>query len=102
MLSLLATDLGRLRLISLLEGTSYLLLVGLAVPLKYLAGRPELVHLLGRVHGLLFVVFIIALTQVALSTPWTPRRILLVLGAAMVPLGALLLERSLRAETPPS
>ncbi len=40
------------------------------------------------------------LTQVALGAPWAPRRVLLALGAALVPLGALFLERSLRVEMP--
>ena len=100
MRSLLATDLGRLRLISWVEGVSYLLLVGLAVPLKHLAGWPEPVQLMGRVHGLLFVLFVLALTQAAISTPFSARRVALALGASMVPLGALLFERSLRTLPP--
>lgn len=39
------------------EGTSFLLLLGVAMPLKYLAGMPQFVSAGGMVHGLLFIGF---------------------------------------------
>jgi integral membrane protein len=48
-----------LRVISYLEGISYILLLFIAVPIKYYANDPYLVKLLGMPHGLLFVAFVI-------------------------------------------
>ena len=47
------------RVISFLEGTSYILLLFVAVPLKYYADNPQLVELLGMPHGLLFVTYVV-------------------------------------------
>jgi hypothetical protein len=47
-----------LRKISLAEGISYLLLLGIAMPLKYWAGLPLAVKIVGSIHGALFVVFL--------------------------------------------
>lgn len=98
MIRLLRSDLGRLRIISLLEGASFLVLLGLAMPLKYLAGRPEMVQVLGRVHGALFILFVLALGQVTVSVPWRISRAVLAFGSSLVPFGALWLEGRLRRE----
>lgn len=96
--ALLRTPLGRFRAISLLEGLSYLLLLGIAMPLKYLAGRPEWVRVMGSLHGVLFVLFVVALWQVVFDASWSVRRALVAFLSSLVPFGALWLERSLRKE----
>ncbi len=96
MIRLLHHELGRLRLVSVLEGTSYLLLIGVAVPVKYILGDPSLVRVLGRIHGGLFVLFLIALARVAASEPWGWRRVAGAILAAMAPFGAFWFERRLR------
>jgi integral membrane protein len=98
MTRLLDSELGRLRIVSLLEGTSYLVLVGFAVPMKYWMGSPAFVHVVGRVHGGLFVLFLIAVARVAVSEPWGWARVLRAVAAAMVPFGAFWFERRLRTE----
>ena len=97
-MSLLGTELGRLRIVSLLEGISYTLLLFVAVPLKYLAHEPAMVRVLGRVHGGLFVLFLLALFRVAVGVPWGARKVTVAFLAAVVPLGAFWLERRLRHE----
>lgn len=94
--SLLATPLGRLRAISAVEGLSYVLLVGVAMPLKYLAGMPEAVRVVGMAHGVLFVAFVLALLLA-----WHPARlglgrVLGVFALSVVPLGAIGIEVWLR------
>jgi integral membrane protein len=93
---LLRSETGRLRLLSLVEGASYLVLVGVAVPLKYLAGEPGLVQVMGRVHGVLFVLFIIALARAAASASWRASKIAFAILCAMLPLGAFVFEWRLR------
>jgi integral membrane protein len=95
-MSLVATSLGRFRLISLLEGISFVALLAIAMPLKYAAGDPEPVAILGRIHGGLFVVFALALLAVATEHRWRPRASGIAMLAAIVPLGAFWLERQLR------
>jgi integral membrane protein len=58
-----STSIGRLRAVALVEGVSFLLLLGIAMPLKYFAAIPQAVTIAGWLHGLLFMAFCIALTQ---------------------------------------
>jgi integral membrane protein len=88
---------GRFRLVSLLEGLSFLLLVGLAMPLKYLAGEPLMVTIMGRAHGGLFVLFMVALVHAAVEEGWTWRALIAFL-ASLVPFGAFALEWYFRKE----
>ena len=67
---MLNTEIGRFRLVSLLEGVSFLVLLGIAMPLKYAAGIPEAVRYVGWAHGLLFVLFILALLSASTAARW--------------------------------
>ena len=58
-----STELGRFRIVSLLEGLSYLVLVGVAMPMKYIGGDTSAVPMFGRIHGGLFVLFCLALAM---------------------------------------
>ena len=97
-MSLLSTDIGRFRVVSILEGISYLVLLGIAMPLKYLAGQPLAVRVVGSVHGALFVLFVIALAMVTIRARWRWTRAVVAMIASLLPFGAFALERSLRRE----
>ena len=97
----LSTPLGRFRLVSLLEGLSYVVLLGIAMPLKYLAGDTAAVPLAGRIHGGLFVLFVLALVHAAWVERWPRRAQGIAMIAALLPLGAFWLERGLRRGTFP-
>jgi integral membrane protein len=90
------TSVGRLRAIGLIEGISFLLLIGVAMPLKYLAGMPLAVTLAGWLHGLLFMAFCVALTQAHQEAQWGSVRSLAFLIAALLPFGPFLIDRRLR------
>lgn len=90
------TALDRFRRVSLLEGASYIALMAVAMPLKYLAGVPMAVTVVGAVHGGLFLLFGLALFVVTLDQRWSLRAAGVALLAAMIPLGAFWLERQLR------
>jgi len=47
------------RIVSLLEGVSYLLLLFIATPIKYLQDNPEYVKMLGMPHGILFMLYVV-------------------------------------------
>jgi integral membrane protein len=93
---MLRTTLGRLRLVGLAEGISFLVLLGIAMPLKYLAGLPAAVRVVGLVHGLLFVLFVILVFEAVGSLRWSFKQVSLALLASLVPFGTLLLDRRLR------
>jgi integral membrane protein len=95
---MLNTEIGRFRLVSLLEGISFLVLLGIAMPLKYAAGIPEAVRYVGWAHGLLFVLFILALLSASTAARWPLSKIAGAFIASVVPFGAFVLERRLRAE----
>lgn len=96
MSALLSTAVGRLRVVSAVEGLSYVLLVGVAMPLKYVWGHPEAVRALGMAHGVLFVAFVGALVWAMAAQRWSPLKAGWLLILSLIPLGALRIEHELR------
>lgn len=92
------TSLRQFRVVAFLEGVSYLLLLLVAMPLKYYAGLPLAVRVMGSVHGLLFVTFVVALLRATLARRWRLRRPLWMFVSSLVPFGMLVLDRALREE----
>lgn len=94
MLALFKTPIGRLRIIGFLEGISLLLLIFIAMPLKYLLGQPEMVRIIGSVHGLLFTLFVVITLSVAVTYKWTFSAITWkVLIACMLPFGTFYIDK---------
>ncbi|MCG8600310.1 MAG: DUF3817 domain-containing protein [Verrucomicrobiales bacterium] len=86
----------RLRLSSLLDGISYLILLGIAMPLKYMADMPLAVRIVGSLHGFLFLALcwflLLALIRKKLSFGWC----VLVFLCALVPFAPFVLDRKLK------
>lgn len=95
---MLATPLGRLRLVGLLEGSSFLLLLLVAMPLKYLAGRPEMVQVVGMAHGVLWVLYLLAAGHAAVRYRWGAGRVLAAFVASVLPAGPFVFDRGLKRE----
>jgi integral membrane protein len=89
---------NRLRVIGIYEGISYLVLLFIAMPLKYFADLPKAVTYVGWAHGLLFVMFMIALTHVWFSVRWKFKNVVLAFVAALLPFGTFYLDKRLREE----
>ncbi len=92
------TPLSRLRVVGDIEGVSYLLLLGVAMPLKYLAGMPRAVSLAGGIHGILFVAFMITLVDVWRRSGWSFLKVLMAFVSSLVPFGTFILSRQIRKE----
>lgn len=92
------TSIGRLRIAGITEGISFLTLLFIAMPIKYIAGNPEAVWYIGWVHGLLFMLYILALISVKINLEWNYKRTLLAFFAALVPFGTFIFDKSLRKE----
>jgi integral membrane protein len=80
----------------MMEGASFLVLLGIAMPLKYLAGLPQAVRVVGMLHGLLFLLFVAAVVQVSVAKRWPPRRVLAALIASVLPFGPFVFDAHLR------
>lgn len=70
MMSLIKSKIGKLRIIGFLEGISLLILIFVAVPLKYYFGNPSLTKILGPIHGALFLLFIFNAISVGIEQNW--------------------------------
>ncbi len=81
------SSLSALRLIGLLEGISYLVLLGVAMPLKYYYDKPDAVKIVGMAHGVLFVMYCISLLIVHLKFKWTIGKTIGAFIASLVPFG---------------
>lgn len=86
-----------LRIVSLMEGVSFLVLVGIAMPLKYGANMPEAVRIAGSIHGGLFILFCAALLRVLFAARWPASRASLVFVASLVPFAPFWMDRRMRA-----
>ncbi|WP_047546208.1 DUF3817 domain-containing protein [Psychroserpens sp. Hel_I_66] len=89
MLSLL----NSFRIVALLEGVSYLLLLFLATPIKHFGNDPTYVKLLGMPHGILFLAYIVMAIMVSQEKKWNTRTLLIVLAASIIPFGTFYIEK---------
>lgn len=76
-----------LRIVALLEGLSLLALLFIAMPLKYIWEKPEMVQVVGMAHGVLFVGYSLILFAVALKVRWSFKPVLVSFISAFVPFG---------------
>ena len=81
------------RIIALLEGVSYLLLLFIASPMKWFAGDPQYVKLLGMPHGVLFMVYVALAFLIKNDMSWTTKQFGEVLLASIIPFGTFYIDR---------
>lgn len=92
------TPISRLRGIAFFEGISFLLLLAIAMPLKYFADFPAPVKIIGWIHGLLFILYLLAVAEVSVKRQWSRVQILGALVASVLPFGTFVLDARLRQE----
>lgn len=85
-----------LRIIGIAEGISLLVLLCIAMPLKYIAGIPEAVKYTGWMHGLLFISFLIVVMFVYYKKNWPFTRVIIAFIAAFLPFGTFAFDKWLR------
>lgn len=86
---------ARLRLIGRIEGTTLIALLFIAVPLKHVFDQPELVSILGPIHGFTFVAYVVAVIDTVSGGNFTVRETMRLLFIAFVPFGPFLNDRFL-------
>lgn len=92
------TTVKALRYTGVVEGISYLLLLFVAMPLKYLAGDAQYVRYVGTAHGYLFVMYIAMVIYCSFSERWSILRGLWLFIASVVPFGTFVTDRQLARE----
>ncbi len=85
-----------LRIVGTLEGLSFLLLLFIAMPLKYMMGNPILVKYVGMGHGVLFVAFLVVLFIVCEKQKWSLSVFLMGLVASILPFGPFVFDAKLK------
>lgn len=85
-----------LRIVSILEGLSFLFLLGIAMPLKYIWDNPILVPYAGMAHGVLFIVFLVVLLIVCQKEKWSVPIFVMGLVASLLPFAPFLFDIKLR------
>tara|TARA_B100001029_G_C14796421_1_gene304705 strand:- start:293 stop:562 length:270 start_codon:yes stop_codon:yes gene_type:complete len=81
------------RIIAFLEGVSYILLLFIAVPIKYFFGNEFLVQELGPPHGWLFILYVITAFLIKKKQRWRGKSFKIILFASLVPFGTFYVEK---------
>jgi integral membrane protein len=81
------------RIISFLEGVSYLLLLFIASPIKYLQGDASYVKMLGMPHGILFMLYVVMAIVIKKEMNWNNKTLGLILVASIIPFGTFYVDK---------
>jgi len=85
--------LTRYRVLAYIVGVLLLVLVAVAMPLKYIGHEPALVSLVGPAHGFMYMVYLVVAFDLAVRAKWRFRRTLLILLAGTIPVMSFVAER---------
>lgn len=88
-----------LRRVAQIEAISFLVLLFIAMPLKYLANQPAAVKVVGWIHGVLFVLFGFALLRAWLVAKPPFLQVVWIFVAGLIPFGPFLADRTLAGWT---
>ncbi len=83
-------------MVGLAEGSSFLTLLCIAMPMKYFMGMPEVVRVVGSIHGVLFVLYVGLLAMLHVRQRWSFIFSLYAFIASIIPFGTFILDKHLR------
>lgn len=86
-LKLLRTKIGRLRIMACLEGISLIVLVFIAVPMKYWYYDESLTKMMGPIHGALFLLFLLNTFSASIEQKWKAKTTGMILASCFIPFG---------------
>ncbi|TDS64996.1 DUF3817 domain-containing protein [Myroides indicus] len=78
--------------VALLEGISLLVLLFIAMPLKYFLDQPGAVRIVGMAHGILFVIYIVMATVLKIDEKWSFKKYAIICAASVLPFGTFIME----------
>lgn len=86
----------RFRMTALAEGSSFLLLLFVAMPMKYVMGMPRVVTVVGAIHGILFLAYVAQLAKLRTTLQWNNKFSFYALLASLLPFGPFIFDKHLR------
>ena len=92
------TSIAVLRKVGILEGISLLVLLFVAMPLKYIWGEPIAVKIVGWLHGFLFVLFMLLVLRAYDQKGWPFKKVIYAFIAAFLPFGTFVFDKRLKEE----
>lgn len=95
---MLKNKVGRLRVLSLIEGMSLVLLLFFAVPMKYMFDSPIFVRVIGMIHGVLFLGLGAMTLMVGVELGWKFKRMAMIMIASIIPFGCFYVDKKLFAQ----
>lgn len=84
------------RMIAFAEGTSFVILLCIAMPMKYMMGMPIAVRIAGSIHGLLFLLYVARLVKLRAAYQWDNRFSIQAFVASILPFGTFFFDKYLR------
>lgn len=88
--------LGRFRFMGILEGSSLVILLFIAMPLKYWFNMPAAVTIVGTIHGYIFLAYLIAIVYAMIAIKWPYRFTIGAVLSAFIPFGNFILDSRLK------
>lgn len=88
----------RFRMTALAEGSSFLILLCLAMPMKYLMGMPRVVTVVGAIHGILFLLYVWQLINLRAKHDWNNQFSFYAFLASLLPFGPFVFDKHLRTK----
>lgn len=92
-MDLMKSPLGRFRILAFMEGVSFLAILFITMPLKYLYDMPTPNLVIGMAHGVLFMMYIGAVLYLRNKLDWKPKLTLQALAASVIPFGTFYMDR---------
>jgi integral membrane protein len=93
---MLQTPIGRFRMMGFIEGASLLVLLFIAMPLKYFAGLPEAVSVVGALHGAFFIAYLFVIAYTTFKIRWSILWSISAVIVAFIPFGNIVLDSKLK------
>ena len=84
-------------LINSIEGYSYLLLLFVAMPMKYMLGIAIATKIVGMIHGILFIAFIVLLVKAWEETKWSMKESIIFFIASLIPFGTFFTKKKINS-----
>ncbi|WP_198949191.1 DUF3817 domain-containing protein [Lottiidibacillus patelloidae] len=97
---MLKTPLNYVRMLGIIEGISFLVLLFIAMPLKYFFDFPLAVSIVGALHGGLFVLYIASIIFVVFAIRWSLLKAFIAMVASVVPFGPFFVDHRLYEKFP--
>lgn len=94
------TNLYILRVLAFLEGLSYIALLGICMPLKYMYDYPEPTRPVGMIHGVLFIAYIVWVVLVGANKKWSLATYFWAIIASLLPFGTFVADVKIFKEKP--